>query len=345
MFVIDNLHNPVVKNIECDDVIFWDKSLDYAIEMFDKINNDDIDSNLIKLKSPAYFCTQMWGDDTNAFTRKQFNRNLKNQRRKSIVLDLDCESLEEYKASKKLMIDFANNYNYYLLLYPTISYPEKPHFRAVFIVNRGLSPINYAKAVEWLYSQLGLAITDESDLDIRASRNLPVFINKEQINEVYSNLKDDCEKMNSKLWSKYNLDKEIQIKINNRIKRSTSEPKQLSESTYYYDKNSLIKAWSNFINNNSKTYLEYDNVWKILTSIAKAYVSQEINWSTVEEMSEVLASIDKDKFEEWNAGNLELIKKFTTQDNLEEAKDLLQYDSGILMSLRTKEIKENENHD
>ena len=116
----------------------------------------------------------------------------------------------------------------------------------------------------------------------------------------------------------------------------------MKDSIYYYDHDSLIKAWGNHVLKNQEAYSEYDKVWKVLTSIAKAYVSKEINWTTVEELSSILASIDKEKKDEWNAGNLRLIEKFTNQDNLSEAKDLLQYDNSILMSMRTKEKSEDE---
>lgn len=336
MFVSSDLYEPTVRDIQCDDVQFWRMSLESAINIMENIQNEEADTKVIKLKTPAYFCTQMYNDDTVAYTRKQFNKNLRAQRRKSIVLDFDCVDEEEYKASRKLMIDFANDNNYYLLIYPTISYPEKPHFRAVFIVNRGLSAINYARAVSWLYKELGLAMTDDSDLDIRASRNLPVFIKQSQVDQIYSNLRDDCEKLDTKLWAKYKLDKDMQDKINKRLKLAGAEPIQLKDSVYYYDHDSLISAWSNHVLKNQEAYSKYDKVWKVLTSIAKAYMSKEINWSTVEELSSILASIDKEKQDEWNAGNLKLIEKFTNQDNLSEAKDLLQYDNSILMSMRTK---------
>lgn len=344
MYTVSHLYDPVVKDIQVDDREFWNVSLKKAISLQNDISNDKIDTKQIKMKSPAYFCTQMYNDKTIAFTRKQFNRMMKDQRRKSIVLDIDCESMDEYKASKQLFIDYANKHNLWVMTYPTISFPDKPHFRVVFLVNRGLNPVNYAKAVSWLYNEVSLPVTDESDLDIRASRNLPIFINETQINECYSNFEeDDCEKLNTKLWSKFKMDKDLQNKINRRITRSKAEPEQLEKSNYYYDKEQLIQGWTKHVKNNTKDYMTYDYSWKAISSIAKAYVKQEINWDTALELSKILANIDEENKENWLAGNIELLEKFSKQDNLNEAKDLLQYDNGILMSIKLRSDQEDGN--
>ena len=46
------------------------------------------------------------------------------------------------------LIKFAENYNTPIVIYPTISFPEKPRFRVVFFVKRQLNEKNYFKASE-----------------------------------------------------------------------------------------------------------------------------------------------------------------------------------------------------
>ena len=116
-------------------------------------------------------------------------------------------------------------------------------------------------------------------------------------------------------------------------------------SGYYYKKDELIRAWGDFVYNNKEKYMSYDNVWKVLSSIAKAYSSGEINWKTVEKLSLILATIDKEKWHTWQKGNLELIRKFCNQDNLNDAKDLMQYSTKILTTLRVDNIDNKDNSD
>lgn len=345
MFVTNSLYDPVIKDITGDDIKFWKASLDIAILNTQKLNDKNVDIKSFKMNTPAYFCSQMYADDTIAFTRKQYNRRLKDQRRKSIVLDLDCDSKEEFELYRNKMISFANTHNYYLCVYPTISFPEKPHFRAIYFCSRGLNPMNYAKAVSWLYNELDMIVTDFSDFDIRASRNLPVFINNQQVNAIYSNLSEDCDKIDNKVWKNFEIDKELKEKINNRLKNSQKAPEKLQYSGYYYKKDELIRAWGDFVYNNKEKYMSYDNVWKVLSSIAKAYSSGEINWKTVEKLSLILATIDKEKWHTWQKGNLELIRKFCNQDNLNDAKDLMQYSTKILTTLRVDNKDNKDNSD
>lgn len=344
MFVTNSLYDPVIKDIAGDDIKFWKASLDIAILNTQKLNDKNVDIKSFKMNTPAYFCSQMYADDTIAFTRKQYNRRLKDQRRKSIVLDLDCDSKEEFELYRNKMINFANTHNYYLCIYPTISFPEKPHFRAIYFCSRGLNPINYAKAVSWLYNELDMIVTDFSDFDIRASRNLPVFINNQQINAIYSNLTEDCDKIDNKVWKNFEIDKELKEKINNRLKNSQKAPEKLQQSGYHYEKDELLKAWSDFINVNKAKYMDYDNTWKILSSIAKAYSAGEISWEIAEKLSYTLASIDEEMCNSWQKGNLELIRKFCNQDNLNDAKDLMQYSTKILTTLRVND-KDKDNND
>lgn len=345
MFVTNSLYDPVIKDIAGDDIKFWKASLDIAILNVQKLNEKDVDIKSFKMNTPAYFCSQMYADNTLAFTRKQYNRRLKDQRRKSIVLDLDCDSKEEFELYRNKMISFANKNNYYLCIYPTISFPEKPHFRAIYFCSRGLNTMNYAKAVSWLYNKLDIIVTDFSDFDIRASRNLPVFINNQQINAIYSNLTEDCNKIDNKVWKNFKIDKELKEKINNRLKNSQKVPEKLQQSGYHYEKDELLKAWTDFINVNKEKYMDYDNTWKILSSIAKAYSSGEISWETAEKLSYILANIDEEMCNSWQKGNLELIRKFCNQDNLNDAKDLMQYSTKILTTLRVNDKdKDNDNN-
>ena len=346
MFVTNSLYDPVVQDIARDDVKFWQSSLEIAQTNMLKVDDKDVDIKAFKMNTPAYFCSQMYADDNIAFTRKEYNRRLKDQRRKSIVLDLDCDSKEEFELYRDKMIEFAIENKYYVCIYPTISFPEKPHFRAVYFCNRGLNAIKYAKAVSWLYEKLNIVVTDFSDFDIRASRNLPVFVNVEQTNAIYSNLKDNnFNKIDSKTWNDYELEEELEEKINKRLKRSQKAPEKLKQSNYFYNREELLKAWSEFIKSKKGEYQSYDNVWKVLSSIAKAYVSGEISWDTAEKLALELSKVNEDKQTQWYKGNIELIRKFCNQDSLNEAKDLLQYSTSILTSVRVNENNKKDKED
>lgn len=336
MFITQALFDPVVKRIDINDKDFWMKSLEYAKNWYESSYDDSkMTVKQIKMNTPAFYSSQLYNDKSIGFERKQYNVVMKAHRRKSIVLDFDCETKQEYDLYQTKLKNFSKMHDSYLMMYPTVSYPDKPHFRAVILTKTGLNPVKYAECVSWIYDSIGLPITDESDLDIRASRNLPIFINDEQIDAIYSNFEEDHQLLDSKTWKDFKIDKQLKAKINRRIKTASEPNTQLEDSDVKYVKDKLIKCFKEYVGNNKNELIEYYASWRLLTSIAKSYCSGMIDWETTQELSNILASISKEHEDEWRANNIKAIQSACqSPDDLVKAYDLYEYDSKLLFCMK-----------
>ena len=311
MFATPNLFSTAATWIDMDDTAFFAAALDHATCAYEKGDYDRFDVDTIKrYHTPVVYASRlskMTKDDKKTTGRKELNASGR-MRRSFIMIDADFNPGEEADSytMRRNMKQLADAHNTHLVIYPTVSWPEKPRFRAVMFPARDLNARGYHKAVTWWYKKLGYDTPlDAADTRINANRNLPVFINDEQIENVYSTLDDDTrEKLPGHLW------------------RDISAPSP-SSSTFDYD--TLVKQLGPEVVDNLEfqpkklarqctrvarrlTDIDpttYNGTWRILQGLAIEVMLGTIPPSLADDMCDILASAaDTDSQRaQWAEGN------------------------------------------
>jgi len=324
MYVTKNLSQTHAQYIDLSDPEFFHQAIKIAINRYkNDIKNDiiytqdDID-NIKKYKTPAIFGTTVYKKEAGDvfFPRKEFGND--KLRRKYLIIDADFnkeeEGISDYLRYK--LIKLAENYNTPIVIYPTISFPEKPRFRVVFFVKRQLNEKNYFKAMSWLYGQIGIEPLDPNDMRINNSNNAPVFTNESQIENIIDTTQaDNLEYLDNKLWKDYKAPKKRTFKSNDYFDKLT-----LHENEFY-------DAINKFNIN------DYDDFWKFANSIVRAEQANQINEKQALDAMEIIAknaSSNEEEFNQWRAGNIDFYQNSKSRAqsgslNLNLAKPLMKY--------------------
>lgn len=321
MYVTSSIYDTFARYVDLDDRSFFLQALKIAKDNYLKLLEED--RSKIKQHTPVCFVSTLSGkkDSENFASRKLLNTD--RARRKFLMIDADFSEGEEERSERlqEKLKDLANQYQTPLMIYPTVSYPEKPRFRAVLLVKRGLTPQKYWSAMTWLYRELETSVLDKSDLRISANRNLPVFCNDEQIEKIYSTFEDlNLKELDNSLWKDIEAPKKTQL---------TKE--QLEDlSSVKYDEDKLIDGVKTI--STKDIVKSYETFWQIAASLAAGVVLEQLDEELVFEMLDMLAEVGENSSQiaKWQAGNRELYQQFKSQyteipENIAKARPLHTY--------------------
>lgn len=320
MYVTRNIYEKYATFIDLPDRDFFIASLEKAKELYPKLV--ELDTNSIKANTPVCYMSdvQKRTPGETIIDRKEMNTN--RGRRKYMMIDADFDYGQEKESAELIekIKKFGEKHSTPVMIYPTISYPDKPRFRAVFLISRAVDSRKYWSAVTWLYNELEYTSTDATDLRITANRNLPVFCNSEQIEAIYSTFEDESLKpLKNSNWSSIVAPESKEL--------SKEEIEEIRSFSYDVDK--LFKG----CNAIAKTQLakNYSSFWQLVASIAAAVALEQIDHDIAEEMMRILASAAEDEYtrSKWEAGNIEMLVRFISDyqsiNQLMKARPLYTY--------------------
>ena len=312
MYVTSSVFDKIAQFIDVDDRQFFATALNEAKQRQsdNSLESTDCDLDDIKKHCPVcYMSTVAKRTDADEYIdRKTLN---KRGRRKFIMIDADFEESQADESSKLRtnLIKLADKLNTWLLIYPTLSFPVKPRFRAVLFAKRQLDANSYIKAMKWLYEQCDTKPTDGSDLRIVANRNLPLFINDEQIASIYSNLDDDSRTaLDNALWKN--------------VKAPTTDAKPVEydapRTDITYDFARLCDGCKRLAR--QPICSEYNSFWPVAKSIAAAVVMKSITKPEAEQLLDILAEggSSDEECRRWARGNRQLLDKHIVSCSLDK---------------------------
>lgn len=334
MYITNSMYDLYAKYVDLDDRTFFSRSVEIAKENMFKLQEVEIDR--IKQSTPVCYMSSLSSqkDGEQIVLRKVLNSS--RGRRKFLMIDADFEVGQEIDSEKLIerLKNFAERMKTPLLIYPTISYPEKPRFRAVILVKRGLNDSKYWCAMKWLYDELETEILDASDLRITANRNLPIFCNEEQVKALYSTFDDmSLEPLDNSLW------KDVKAPP----KQELSEEQLADLKEVEYDEETLLEGSK--ILAKRKIAKSYETFWHVVASIAAAVRLEQVDEEVAYEMLDNFAQAGEEqtKIRAWEIGNRELYNQFSTQykeipENIVKARPLNSF-SEFVKAVRIKEVK------
>lgn len=334
MYITNSMYDLYAKYVDLDDRTFFSRSVEIAKENMFKLQEVEIDR--IKQSTPVCYMSSLSSQksEEQIVLRKVLNSS--RGRRKFLMIDADFEIGQEIDSEKLIerLKSFADKMKTPLLIYPTISYPEKPRFRAVLLVKRGLNDSKYWCAMKWLYNELETEILDASDLRITANRNLPIFCNEEQVKAVYSTFDDtSLEPLDNSLW------KDVKAPP----KQELSEEQLADLKEVEYDEEMLLEGSK--ILAKRKIAKSYETFWHVVASIAAAVRLEQVDEEVAYEMLDNFAQAGEEqtKIRAWEIGNRELYNQFSTQykeipENIVKARPLNSF-SEFVKAVRIKEVK------
>lgn len=321
MYVTSSIYDTFARYVDLDDRSFFTRALSIAKDNYLKLVEED--RSKIKQRTPVCFISTLSGkkDSENFASRKLLNTD--RARRKFLMIDADFAEGEEERSERlqEKLKELATNHQTPLMIYPTVSYPEKPRFRAVLLVKRGLTPQKYWSAMTWLYRELETSVLDKSDLRISANRNLPVFCNDDQVEKIYSTFDDmSLKELDNSLW------KDIEVPKKNQLTKDQLE--DLANVTYDEDKLiDGVKAISK-----KEIVKSYETFWQIAASLAAGVILEQIDEDLAFEILDMLAEVGENpsQVSKWQAGNRELYQQFKSQyteipENIAKARPLHTY--------------------
>lgn len=328
MFVSRNIYRKHVLYCPGDDLsVFLD-----AVSLAKSNINPDAD----KRNSPVCWCSTLL-KITEDEKSKVVDRSLMNStraRRKFIMLDVDYEAdqWEDYEALMERVRLFAVEHETPLIIYPTLSFPAKPRCRIVFFTKRQMSEVGYAKAVTWLCGELMYDLTDKGDLRIGANRNLPIFSNDDQAENVVVLTGSRHDKpLDNSLWS--------DVYVENFVKRATSvRGKGVNKSKgpkYTFDNEVLYETMNAWVERNRDRLQTYEDTWMVLRAIAVSARFGHIQGDSIISalcMSLANAADDYSKIDAWHMDNIKRVGAYIANMSDEEvaiARDIFDLDPSL----------------
>lgn len=303
-----------VKNatyVDLPDIEFFQHCLTVAQARFESGQTDenDVSVDVIKKSTPVAYMstvTKMTEDDKTSLSRREINER---GRRRFIMIDADYDAGDEDESSqvRNKIIELAREHSTPVLIYPTASYPEKPRFRAVMFTKRVMPDTQYYKAMSWWFDQLGIEPIDEADMRITANRNLPVFTNPEQIEQIYSTLTDDeLQPLDNSLWKDYTAPKKKKPADYSALMASDS---RVNDKSIMWDDTDIVRAAREI----GLTGLgaTRHSIWKFVQSIACAKVESTLTPEVAGKIMYALAERGETKAEQerWYKGNIEMMQE------------------------------------
>lgn len=256
----------------------------------------ELDVNEVKASTPIVHCTSLSGvKATSAVDRRKLHSD--KARRKFVIADMDF-AVDQVPMSHEVWekaVTIAKELKTPIMTYPTVSYPGKPRWRLVLLTRRVMDANQYKKAVTWLFTQLGTAITDMSDLSMSVNRNLPIFRNKEQLESdfLYETFSDESlTPLDNDLWS------DVRLERKRRKKRYGDEGVKVAEC----DAKALLAICPDF--GLTPICSTYDMYWKVSQSFADAVLN---GWLTEDDATECVKALaekcDPTKKDMWAFSN------------------------------------------
>lgn len=323
MYAAPTIFSRIVHYVDVSDVDFFKSALAIACDRFKSGQvSERSDIKQVKQNTPVVFASQLskpTPEEKITITRKEVNGE--RARRKFLMIDADFDPGDEKDSeeTRQKMIDLAASLNTPILIYPTVSFPDKPRFRAVMFSRRALSSDQYYQAMSWWYDQLGAEPFDDSDTRMSANRNAPMFVSEEQVNNVYSTLDDESlELLDTKLWNSYPKPKKKE-----KIDYSSLHESDAGLAGVKFDSKKLVKATLDI----GQTPLgeSRNKCWKFIESVASAVLSGKVSRDTADKMMEALAdrAENEPKKREWTEGNIAMLE--SSMKKLNDDKDAWKY--------------------
>lgn len=225
-------------------------------------------------------------------------------KRSFIILDIDYneDEQEESEALWDRIIEFGQDYNTPIMLYPTLSWPTKPRFRAVFLTKSLLNAVQYEKAVKWLAGELFYEITDPMDYHISPNKNLPVFTSQEMANAAYSTFDNLLlEPLASEYWKG--------VKVKPRPKPEPNAYPPLSELKLAYDREKLFESAERMAEDSFVDH--YSTYWILSRSVAFDVFTGALTEDEGKKLVTIFASNAPTSAQRllWTSGNKKMLMK------------------------------------
>lgn len=328
MYLTKNVYQRNVTYYDGDDLEIFHYLLEKAKSVFienshyfETLSDDEI-SKLKKNETPVIFAStvaSMKPEFDFSMIRADMNDRAK---RRYLIIDADFDAGQEESSTYLYdkMIEVANEFKTPLIIYPTISYPKKPRFRAVMFTKTLLGEAEYYQAMTWWYNQLGILdvnknktadkdlydvlegldkdlvdAADTSNKNIRSNNNAPFFTNFEQLDFIYDTTQDETlERLDRSLWQKFDkpaLKKKINFDVYNPLDDYKLSDEFLDKAVHEFAKTAFAQDYSTF--------------WRFLHSVARAEDKGQI---TSEQVDKVLTWVaetgdDNDKEFVWKLNN------------------------------------------
>lgn len=331
MFATPTVYTQRAQFIDLSDVEFFQECLNVAKDRFNESAYENLDSDHVKRNTPVVYVSTLSKIDKESESlveRKTLNSD--RGRRKFLMIDADFNPGEEEQSAalRESIIKLADEHNTYALIYPTVSYPEKPRFRAVMFVKRAMTRETYHQAMLWWFDQLSDAPTDESDFRMSANRNVPVFTSQEQIDGVFSNLDDESrELLDNKVWSSYPKPKKRKRVDVEEVELSSL----MSELGMSFDQSKLVKI-TREETAPSPVGKSYHSSWRFIDAVARSVVLGEVEQDVAVSMMEALATRGEtpDEQNAWRRGNIKSLERSIEAMSkdmaaLKDARELISY--------------------
>lgn len=299
LYISKNLYDKYVTYVDVPDDVFFHNIINYAKEVFEsgKLENVDIEEIKSKYTPVIYVSTlsKRTGDD-DLLTRKSMNERARNR---YLIIDADYDVGEEDKSQELYdkLIALAKKHNTKLVVYPTISYPTKPRFRAVLFTKKVMNDASYHQAMNWLYDQLGLEATDKGDFDIRSNNNAPIFVNEAQIKRIYDNTQEEgLEPLDNHLFKPYPKPKSRKAFKKDFVALTKYDEGKVSRFQLMMGIQKLVK---------NPDMQDYNTFWPVVYSLAKAELLEQISEKDAFDALEELAKAAPDQYTRtrWSIGN------------------------------------------
>lgn len=317
MYVMGNLRKRTAEKLSNVSAYEWknDKkvfelSLSAAVEMLPLVirrsEEQGLDETYWKQHGPVACATTTTTKPVASIQRKELN---KVSMRSFIIGDMDCDDVDESEAARARLIEWAEAGGVYLLIYPTISYPAKPHWRWVVFAVEPMEADEYARSVAYMYREvLGTEAPDKGDYDIKMTRNLPFFCNSEQAAAVWSNLDKDGKPLDNELWAGIEAPttKKRTRRASAKIQTQTP-PEAAKKHKRQYSFPLLIMSAEQFGRSHISSDDSVGQFWKFVTSLAAAVIYAGVDIDDARGVLDVIAHVaaagDKVKEAGWRQGN------------------------------------------
>lgn len=328
MYMTKNVYQRNVTYYDGDDITIFHYLIEKAKSVFIENSNyfeslsDDEIKKLKKNNTPVIFASTV-SSMKPAFDFSLIRSDMNDRaRRRYLIIDADFDAGKE-ESSQYLynkIIEVAKEHNTPLIIYPTVSYPEKPRFRAVMFTKNLLGAAEYYQAMSWWYDQLGIFMinknaradqdvyevleglekdlvdaADTSNTNIRSNNNAPFFVNFDQLEAIYDNTQaEGLELLEKSLWKEYDkpkLPKRQNFDDHNMLDEYKLSDEFLDKAVHDFAKTDFAK--------------DYNTFWRFLHSVARAEDKKQITPEQVDKILNWVAETgdNNDKELVWKLNN------------------------------------------
>lgn len=310
MYISKNIYQTECQFVNLSEIEFFNTLLKNAINLFEKLKNEDVDlSNEIdkikKTMTPVIYAstvTNFQKSKDSILKRIDLNKRIKCR---YFFIDCDFNNGEEIESIsfRKKLINFAKEMNTPIIIYPTISFPNKPRYRAIFFTEKLMGDIDYYKCIKWFYEKIKEEPKDTFDFSIKNTNNAPIFTSDSQIKNIFNtSLNSKLKPLDNALWK--NIEGKKSKKVNKAIKESFEIFDKLEVK-----KEKFLEAMTEFsLSEKAKNYATFS---PLMYSLARAELVGQITSEIAEESLIICANAANDDFtkEHWKIDNINKYNK------------------------------------